>query len=252
MIEKTFTIAGKPDIDIRIERGKVEVRKGAEGKVSVSVDTNDPNFVVEQRGSSIIISSERGKGWSSAGSSFVVVDTPPDSDLDVSVATAEVQVDVPLDRVDVKTASGDVDLAGAEILSVKTASGDARVGHIGKALRFTTASGDLFVTGEARGTVAVSTASGDVRIDDCGATVDINSVSGDVFIPRFSGRSGDFKGMSGDVNLGILEGTSLDLDVSLLSGKLYVPEAAETRPEIERHMSVKVKLVSGDLKIERT
>lgn len=251
MIEKTFTVAGKPDIDVRIESGKVEVRRGVEERVSVSVDTNDPNFVVDQRGSSIIISSDRNNRWTSRGSTFVVVDTPPDSDLSVSVATAEVQVDVPLDRVDVKTASGDVDLAGAETLTVKTASGDVKVGHIGKALRFTTASGDLFVNGEARGTVAVSTASGDVRIDDCEATVDINSVSGDIYIPRFSGRSGDFKGMSGDVDLGILEGTSLDLDVNLLSGKLYLPEAPKTRPEIERHMSVKAKLVSGDFKIER-
>ena len=251
MIEKTFTVTGKPDIDIRVERGKVEVRKGASGKVSVSVDTNDPDFVVEQRGSSIIVSSEKRRGWVSAGSTFVIVDTPPDSDLDVSVASAEVQVDVPLDRVDVKTASGDVDLAGAEILEVKTASGDVRVDHVKKTLRFTTASGDLFVTGEARGTVGVSTASGDVRIEDCEATVDVNSVSGDVFIPRFSGRSGDFKGMSGDVNLGIPEGTSLDLDVTLLSGKLYLPEAASSSPGIERHMSVKAKLVSGNLKIER-
>lgn len=251
MIEKAFTVTGKPDIDITIERGKVEVREGEEGKVSVSVDTDDPDFVVEQRGSSILISSEKGRGWAAASSTFVVVDTPRDSDLDVSVATAEVQVDVPLDRVGVKTASGDVDLAGAEILTVKTASGDVRVERIGKALRFTTASGDLFVTGEARGTVGVSTASGDVRIDDCEATIDINSVSGDVFIPRFSGRSGDFKSMSGDVDLGIVEGTSLDLDVTLLSGKLYVPEARERRPETERHMSVKAKLVSGDLKITR-
>lgn len=251
MIEKAFNVAGKPSLDIRIERGKVEVRQGEEGRVSVSVDTDDPDFIVEQRGSSIIISSEKGRGWKPASSTFVVVDTPRDSDLDVSVATAEVQVDVPLDRADVKTASGDVDLAGAEILTVKTASGDVRVEHVGKAMRFTTASGDLFVTGEARGTVGISTASGDVRIDDCEATVDINSVSGDVFIPRFSGRSGNFKGMSGDVNLGVLQGTSLDLDVNLLSGKLYVPDALETRPEIERHMSVKAKLVSGDLKIER-
>lgn len=247
MIEKTFTVTGKPDLDIRIESGKVEVRKGAEGEVSVSVDTEDPDFVVEQRGSSIIVSSE----WNRRhrGATFVVVDTPPHSDLGVSVASAEVQVDVPLDRADIKTASGDIDVTGAETLTVKTASGDLRVDHVRSALRFSTASGDLFLAGEVRGSVAVSTASGDVRIEECEATVDVNSVSGDVHIGRFSGRSGNFKAMSGDVTLGIVTGTSVDLDVNLLSGRLYLPEPAPT--ETERHMSVKAKMVSGDLRIER-
>ena len=251
MIETTFAVKGKPDIDIRIESGRVEVRMGIEGEVSVTVDTNDPEFIVEQRGSSIIIAGDRGRSWLARESSYVMVDTPPDSDLSVSVATAEVSSDVSLDRVDIKTASADVDLAGAETLTVKTASGDLRVDQVGTALRVTTASGDVFVTGQVGGTVGASTASGDIRIEDCEATVDINSVSGDVFISRFSGRSGSFRAMSGDVTLGVPAGTSLDLDVDLLSGNLYLPEAPEKRQETKRHQSVKVRLVSGDLRLDR-
>lgn len=251
MIEKTYSVRGKPDIDVRVESGRVEVRSGNEGEVSVSVDTSDPEFTVEQRGSSIVIASGRSRGWSPRARSYVVVDTPPDSDLTASVATAEVRTDVPLDRVDIKTASADIELAGAETLTVKTASGNVQVGHVGKALRVTAASGDVSVSGDVRGTLGASTASGDVRIENCEATVDINSASGDVSIGRFSGRSGSFRSMSGDVTLGIVSGTSLDLDVDLLSGKLYLPEGPGRERETERHMSVKAKLVSGDLRIER-
>lgn len=250
MIEKTFAVEGKPDIDIQVESGKVELREGREGEVFVSVDTSDPGFIVEQRGSSIIITNDKSRKWLSRGSSYVIVDLPPHSDSSVSVATAEVHAAVPLDRVDIKTASADVDLAAAETLTFKTASGDLRVGHVGKALRVTAASGNLFVGG-AKGTVGASSASGDIRVDECEATVDINSVSGDVNIGRFTGRSGNFKAMSGDVSLGIPTGTSLDLDVDLLSGRLIVPDAVPGRREVERHMSVKAKLVSGDLRIQR-
>jgi DUF4097 and DUF4098 domain-containing protein YvlB len=249
VITRAFDVPGQPDIDISIESGKVEIRNGAEGKVAVSVDTSDPGFVVEQRGSSIIISSSKGRLW--RGSTFVIVDTPPGSNLSTEVASADIQVDIPLDRVDLKTASGDIDLAGAETLTVRTASGDLRVDHVGNAIRYTTASGDLFVPGEARGSVVVSSASGDIRIEECDAAIDINTVSGDVHIARFSGRSGNFKAMSGDVSLGIIRGTSLDLDVNLLSGKLHLPDTAKDPAPTERHMSVTAKLVSGDLRINR-
>lgn len=249
MINKNFDVPGQPDIDISIESGKVEIRDGVEGKVAVSVDTSDPGFIVEQRGSSIIVSTSRGR--SSRGSTFVVVDTPPGSNLSASVSSADIQVDIPLDRVDLKTASGDIVLSGAGTLTARTASGDLRAEDIGNAIRYTTASGDLFIRGEARGSVVVSSASGDIRIEDCEAAIDINTVSGDVHIGRFSGRSGSFKTMSGDVSLWIVRGTSLDLDVNLLSGKLHLPESAKNPTPTERHMSITAKMVSGDLRINR-
>lgn len=251
MIEKTFSVDRHPDIDIRIATGKVEVKEGDPGRVNVTVDTSDPNFTVEQRGSSIVISNDESLNWRSRGSSFVVVEAPPGSDLRVGVASAEVRVDLPFDKVDIKTASGDVELAGGENVVVKTASGDVRIGHIGNALRFNSASGDLHVSGSVSGTMAISSASGDVYVEESEATVDINTASGDVLIRRFSGRSANFNSMSGDVGLGIVRGTSLDLDVNLLSGKLLLPDPEATKSDIERHMSVKAKMVSGDLRIQR-
>ena len=71
-------------------------------------------------------------------------------------------------------------------------------------------------------------------------------------ISKFTGKTANFKAMSGDVHLGIPRATSVDLDVNLLSGSLELPQTdpAEYRPP-EREMTVRAKLVSGDLYINR-
>ncbi len=248
MIHETFSVDSAPDIEVRLESGRVEIREGQPGKVDVQVDTKSPGFIVEQRGNSILVSSDKNTSWVSRGSAYVVVETPPLSDLNVSVASAAIYVDVALGKVDLKTASGDIELLTAETLVVKTASGDLDIQSVDRSLRFSSASGDLRV-GHAGGSVVVSTASGDVHIDHTDATVEMNTASGDAYISYFEGRSAGFKAMSGDIDLGIPPRTNVALDATLLSGKLRVPDAPGRREPPERHMSIRAKLVSGDFNI---
>jgi hypothetical protein len=251
VIHETFTVGASPDLNVRIESGRVEVGEGPTGSVEVTVDTEDPGFIVEQRGNSILISSNRDRPLLSRGSSYVTVKTPPGSDLEVAVASAQVDCELELGKVGLKTASGDITLDRATVASIKTASGNARLQGVEQALQFSSASGDLAVEDVCRGSVSISTASGDVRIAECDASLVVNTVSGDVEVDRFSGRSGVFKGMSGDIDVGIPSGTSVDLDVNLLSGRLGLPEPASERGESGRHMTIVAKLVSGDLTISR-
>jgi DUF4097 and DUF4098 domain-containing protein YvlB len=252
VIHEHFEVDSSPDIEVRIESGRVEVRQGEPGNVDVEVDTEAPNFIVEQRGNSILVSSDKSTSWLSRGSAYVVIDAPEGSDLRVNVASAQIQADLPLQRVDLKSASGDIELRSVETLTAKTASGDMRVERTGRALRFSSASGDLLVEEAANGSVSVSTASGDIMINDCDATIDINSVSGDVRLRRFTGRSASFKAMSGSIDLGIPRRSEVSLDANLLSGSLRLPEPDTSDEEPDRQMSIKVKLVSGDLRITRT
>lgn len=251
MIDKTFSVDSSPDVEVRIESGRVELRRGEPGTVHVTVDTKNPDFVVEQRGNSILVSSDKTTPWLSRGSAYVVVETPEDSDLQVAVASAQVQAALPLGKVDIKTASGDIDVENAETLSVKSASGDTRVKRVDRSLRFTSASGDLAVEDIVSGSVTASTASGDIYIDECEGTLDVKTASGDTRVRRFTGRSAYCKGMSGTIDLGIPRHTEVSLDVNLLSGKLKLPEPETGDEEPERQMEIRVKLVSGDLRIER-
>ncbi len=251
MISRTFTVDGSPDIEVRIESGRVELRPGNTGTVGVTVETRASDFIVEQRGNSILVSSDKTTSWLSRGSAYVVIEAPEGSDLRVGVASAPVLADMALGKVDVKTASGDIELGSTESLAVKTASGDTDVKNVEHSLSFASASGDLRVRGTCRGSVAASTASGDIHIADCDATITVNTASGDVDIKRFTGRSGSFKGMSGDVDLAIPRRTEIDLDINLLSGKLRVPDPEPRTGDPERQMSIWAKLVSGNLTLKR-
>ncbi|HEY6635726.1 MAG TPA: DUF4097 family beta strand repeat-containing protein [Acidimicrobiia bacterium] len=250
MIHETFTVDGPPDLEVSIESGRVEVREGPPGKVEVKVDTKLPDFVVEQRGNSITISSDR-SSWLSRGAASVVISTPAGTDLRVAVASAQIQCDLDLGKVEIKTASGDIEMGRAETLVVRTSSGDLDIRSVERSLRFTSASGDMRVSNSAGGSLGVSTASGDVDIEASDATIDITSASGDAAIRQFTGRSAYFKTMSGNVDLGIPSGSSVELDVSTLSGKVRLPDPEPRQGPAQRQMSVRAKLVSGDFTIVR-
>jgi DUF4097 and DUF4098 domain-containing protein YvlB len=252
VIERAFEVDGSPDIEVRIEAGRVEVHRGDPGRVNVSVDTKTPDFIVEQRGNSILVSSEQTMSWLSRSSAYVVIDTPEGSDLRVSVASADIRADVPLERVDLKTASGDIELESVETLEVKSASGDLQIERVGRALSFSSASGDLMVPGSVTGSISISTASGDVDIDDADGNVAISTASGDTRLRRFTGRSATFKSMSGSVDIGIPHRTEVSLDANLLSGSLRLPDPEPAQEAPERQTSIRAKLVSGDLIIERS
>lgn len=251
MIHETFSVDGLPDLEVRIETGRLEVHEGAPGKVDVTVDTRLPGFIVEQRGNSILVSSDKDAGWLSRGSAYVVIETPSGSDLRASVASAPVTVDADMGKVEVKSASGDVEIHRVKDLIVKSASGDLHVGRVERALRVTSASGDVRVEEGASGSVVVSTASGDIAIEESDAIVEMNTASGDAYIRNFTGRSASFKAMSGSIDLGIPSGTTVELDVNTLSGKVRLPDPEPRKGTPTRHMSIRAKLVSGDFTIER-
>jgi DUF4097 and DUF4098 domain-containing protein YvlB len=250
VIHETFSVDGLPDLEVRIESGRLEVHEGAPGKVDVTVETRLPGFIVEQRGNSILVSSDKDAGWLSRGSAYVVIETPPGSDLKASVASAPITIDVDMEKVEIKSASGDMEIERVKDLIVRSASGDVHVEKVSRALRATTASGDVRVE-SASGSLAVATASGDVEIEKSDATVEMNTASGDAYIHEFTGRSANFKAMSGSIDLGIPTGTTVELDVNTLSGKVRLPDPEPSRGTPTRHMAIRAKLVSGDFTIER-
>lgn len=250
-IEREFRLDGTPELDIRVQSGRVELVPGTPGVVKISVTTKDPNFVVEQRGNYITVSSERDSGWLARSSAIVFMEVPEGADATIAAASAPTEIHVPLRRLDIKTASGDIEVGSAESAEMKTASGDARIGSTRMLLRFKSASGDLFVSETCRGTASIATASGDVHLKAVDASVDVNTVSGDISVPTFTGPKASFKTMSGDVSLGVPAGTNVDLDVSLLSGALHLPDTPIEQRETERKMSITAKLVSGDMRLDR-
>jgi DUF4097 and DUF4098 domain-containing protein YvlB len=76
-------------------------------------------------------------------------------------------------------------------------------------------------------------------------------MSGDVSVRRFGSDDFSAKSMSGSVEIGIPAGTSVDLDATTLSGDILLPEPQDSPPSPSGTTDIKVRLVSGDLKIRR-
>jgi DUF4097 and DUF4098 domain-containing protein YvlB len=246
-----FSVDGRPELTVSIQSGRIELAEGADAAVRVTVDTQDPDFTVEQRGNQIIVSSGRAPRRWSAPPAYIVVETPPGSDLQVQTASANVDSRVALRRVEVKSASGNIDVGDVETLTVKTASGDVNLASSDGPVRVTSASGDLRSTGRLHGSVVMSTVSGDITIADSDASLDVKSVSGDVIVTRYVGRNANFRTVSGSAEFGVPAGTKLHLDADLRTGKVIYPSTPPPTKEVLREMSVRARSISGDLKINR-
>jgi DUF4097 and DUF4098 domain-containing protein YvlB len=153
-------------------------------------------------------------------------------------------------RLEVASASGDISFDTATRLQTKSASGEVRGNEVYGESRCVTASGDIRI-----GTVGeradLSTASGDITIDQCRGSLSVASLSGDIRVGRHTGPDLNAKSMSGGVRLGIPPRTRLDLDANTLSGRVSLPSTSPSTEPPEREMSVRVRLVSGNLTIER-
>jgi DUF4097 and DUF4098 domain-containing protein YvlB len=173
------------------------------------------------------------------------------TDVEVSTASADVEVLTPVGRLEVASASGDVVFDTAGRLQTKTASGTVMGKGVDGEARCITASGDIRI-GVIGDRADLSTASGDVVIEQCHGELSVASLSGDIRVGRHTGPDLNAKSMSGGVQIGIPSRTRLDLDASTLSGKVSLPASSGPSPgPPEREMSVKVRLVSGNLRIDR-
>jgi DUF4097 and DUF4098 domain-containing protein YvlB len=250
VIVQEFGVGRSAEIDVHIHSGRVEVKTGGDRTISVEVDTDDPGFVVEKQGDLVYVSSDKSTRWSARGHAFVVIEVPEGTDVTIGTASAKIECSGPLGRVEAKTASGEIEIDHAESAMIKTASGDASVATVTDDIKINSASGDARV-GKCEGKANFASASGDVHVDVGTGTVNASTASGDITIEQFTGRRAIFKSMSGTTIIGVPTGTRLDLDATLLSGKLKLPKPVSDTPPSERQMTIKAKLVSGDLTIRR-
>jgi hypothetical protein len=79
----------------------------------------------------------------------------------------------------------------------------------------------------------------------------VATLSGDIRVGRHTGPDLKAKSMSGGVRIGIPPRTRLDLDANTLSGRVSLPSPGTGDEPPEREMGVKVRLVSGNLRIDR-
>ena len=269
---QVFETPGSVSLQIRLPSGRVVVTTADEPRTTVNVSrrgsdaVDDVEVLASERAGGHLITIEQRErirfgpiqiSW--GGDVEVEVTCPPGSNLDFSGASAGIRVDGDLGEVSVKTASGDVKLGDvAQRLQAKTASGDISVGEIGAGGQVVTVSGDVELAGFS-GELVSRTVSGDVEIGYVRGPIAINTTSGDTTLRAVSAfEDGDVRiqTVSGDVRIGVGRGTRVWIEAVSVSGDLESdlgledqPGAAEdsSRPVVPLH----VKTVSGDVRIGR-
>jgi Toastrack DUF4097 len=251
MAENRFHTPGPVDLDLEIPVGEIQVETIDGDESFVSVTGNEKlveHTEVRLDGNRLVVALKKkpfGITISIGDFSFgtnglnVAVRIPHSSTASLATASADMKLKGRYKTVGVKSASGDVAVTG-EIegdATVKSVSGDVRVGLVGGDLRVQTVSGDV-LAGAVGGSVESKTVSGDVHVDSVReGTVTAQSVSG-------------------DIELGVAPGTTLDVDAGSVSGDLSSEVPLGSDPgalavEGGPTLVVRGKTVSGDFRVFR-
>lgn len=206
--------------EIRLDGNRLSVKLKGKKPFGITISIGDFNLV--QHGSNGL---------------NVVAQVPHGSGASLMTASADMKLKGSYRQLEVKSASGDVSVVG-EIegdATVKSVSGDVRVGPVGGDLR-------------------VQTVSGDVLASSVGGSVESKTVSGDARFDAVREGTITAQSVSGDIEIGVAAGTSLDVDAGSVSGDLSseVPLGSQLGDAGDGPvLVVRGKTVSGDFRVFR-
>lgn len=244
-----------PKLRVGLASGRVEIETAETVETVVEVEAlrgDLDDLRVEQRGREIVI--EHRKRFRLGRDEFDVrIRTPHGADAELDIASADVRAHGRLGSVEVNTASGDVEIERADgDVRIRSASGDVEVASVGGRADVNSASGDVALK-SIGGDVSVRTASGDVVVGAAGAGMSIYTASGDQTIGSVAEGSVDLKSASGDVQIGIKQGSRLWIDARSMSGdtsselEILGAETSSEGPLVE----LRATSMSGDIRVVR-
>jgi DUF4097 and DUF4098 domain-containing protein YvlB len=251
MLERTFHTPLPLELEVGIPSGDIEVEttEGEESNITVDGDDRLLEEVEIRHDGNRIVVAFRGKakfGFSLSPLSLVFgselrvrASVPRSAGVKVKTASADTKLDGRFGPLGINSVSGDVRLHGetAGSANLKTVSGDAELDRV---------DGDL----------SAHTVSGDLRIGPVTGSVETKTVSGDVRVETVSAGDVRFTSVSGDIEIGIAQGSAVDVDAGSTSGDLSseVPLASEPMPgegEAAPTVVLRGRTVSGDVKVFR-
>ncbi|MPZ94992.1 MAG: DUF4097 family beta strand repeat protein [Propionibacteriales bacterium] len=230
--------------------------------------------VVEQRGDTVVVHMPKGGSGGLFGRSTPAIDlrivAPTSSVLVVKTGSADVTArgsyagsrvdsgsgDISIEHLTgstrLRAGSGDVSVdSTAADLDVQTGSGDVEIGSVSGAASVQAGSGDVKVEHVA-GAIKAQTGSGDVDLGEAESDVTAQTGSGSVLVRKVYRGRVKATGASGDVRVGVAEGTAAWLDVHTLTGRVSSDlESADEPGADEEKVRLKLNSVSGDITVVR-
>lgn len=183
----------------------------------------------------------------------LTVRAPHGAELVVESAAADVEASGEFASAELDAAAGDIRIEHVTgDLEVNTASGDVRAGRVGRDARISTASGDVQLR-HVDGRADIRTASGDVELRLAGNGVKVRTASGDQEIGAVAEGEVSLQSASGDVRVGVCQGSRLWVDAGSASGDATSEFELEAAPGDEDGPLVELRAatMSGDVSVVR-
>jgi DUF4097 and DUF4098 domain-containing protein YvlB len=228
--------------------------------------------VVDQRGDDVVVRVPRRSGglFGSTPQLRLEVTVPHGTRLNVRSDSADLAArgtygesrvtsgsgDVSVERLtgsaQVRSGSGDVRVDAADgDLTVGTGSGDVDLGTTSGALTVQSGSGDVTADSVA-GPARVQTGSGDIEVRRAEEDVKAQTGSGDIAIRRVRRGRVRAQAASGDLYVGVTDGTPAWLEVKTLTGGVSNDlRAGDPAGTEEAYVRLDLNTVSGDIEIVR-
>lgn len=231
-----------------------------------------PQVVVEQSRDTIAVHVPRGRGGFLRPGPKIDIDVvcPAGSHLDVRAEAGDVTARGTWAHARCVTGSGDVDIEAVDDDAMfKTGSGAISAGRVARTLRASTGSGDINLDesgassqlsvgsgqisiGQLTGDVVTKSGSGDVEVGVLGGSLVTKTGSGAVTVRRAASGTITASNASGDIVIGVVEGTAAWLDVSTQTGRVS-QELGESVAPVDGQPTVEItaRTVTGNLRVHR-
>jgi hypothetical protein len=232
-------------VDVQPSDGSSAAAKEAE---KATVEFADGNLTIK------VPKPSRAAGWfTKTGSVDVSIQLPAGSNLRGDAAMGSLRSEGRLGQCRFRVASGDITLAHVEdAAEVTTWNGQVRIAEVGGRAEIENGNGSIWV-GSAGGDLRLSTANGSLTVDRAGANVSAKTANGSIRIGEVATGSVVLNSASGELEVGIAEGTAAWLDVSSWSGEVRNRLGSTDRPEpTDRTVDIQARTYHGDILIRRS
>lgn len=267
MRRETFETPGELTLELRLPTGRIEVETLAGTTTDVELDIRGADEAAElleearielreSRGGHEVVVEVEDRRWSRFWRRLDVclkIQAPEGANLRVSTASADLRGRGRFGWLEAETASGDIEVeeVGGDA-TAKTASGDVGLPFVAGSATANSASGDIKI-GHVAGEAVLKAASGDITVGDARSGATISTASGDQRIDAASQGKIDLKSASGDIKIGIREGSNVWVDARAMSGDLSSEVTlgdeppSDDAPLVELHAAS----MSGDIEVVR-
>jgi DUF4097 and DUF4098 domain-containing protein YvlB len=255
----TFTTPHGLRLELRIPAGSIEVETADTAETTLQIDgERDPSdFRVEltelsEGGHRLLVEQHRRRAFVLGGSRDlrVRVRAPLGSRVQADTGSADFEARGEIGSLAFRSGSGDVafDRVSGDV-TVKVASGDVEGKRVDGDLSANSASGDIRID-VVGGDLVARSASGEVEVDAAGGSAHVSTASGDIGVGGLARGEATFRSVSGDIDVTVMRGTSVWLDLSSVSGDAVSDLAmGEGSGNGGAALEVRAASVSGDIHV---